>query len=43
MLLLFENSTGTTHVILVAFNLNDTPGHVILDDEPPEDPVYDPL
>ena len=43
MLPLVENYTGITHVIIAAFHLNDTPGHITLNDDPPDSPTYDPL
>lgn len=43
MLPLVENNTGITHVNIAAFHLNDTPGHITLNDDPPDDPAYDSL
>lgn len=43
MLPLLENKTGTTHVILAAIHLNDTPGDITLNDDPPDSPKFDPL
>lgn len=43
MLPLVQNPTGVTHIILAAFHLNANPGHITLNDEPPDSPINDPL
>ncbi|KAJ5796891.1 CAZyme family GH18 [Penicillium psychrosexuale] len=43
MLPLLENNTGITHVILAAFHLNAVPGDITLNDDPPDNPKFDPL
>lgn len=43
MLPLVRNPTGTTHVIIAAFHLNEDPNHITLNDDPPDNPAYDPL
>ncbi|EYE95829.1 putative class III chitinase [Aspergillus ruber CBS 135680] len=43
MLPLVENNTGITHVILAAFHLNDTPGDISLNNDPPDHPSYNEL
>ncbi|KAJ5280245.1 Glycoside hydrolase superfamily [Penicillium angulare] len=43
MLPLLENNTGATHVILAAIHLNDDPNHITLNDDPPDNPKFDPL
>lgn len=43
MLPLVENHTGITHVILAAFHLNESPGHITLNNDPPDHPSYDSL
>ena len=40
MLPLVDNPTGVTHIILAAFHLNSEPGHITLNDDPPESAIY---
>jgi hypothetical protein len=40
---LIEFPTGTTHIVLAAIHVNPRPGHVTLNDDPPDSPIYDPL
>lgn len=41
MLPLITSPTALTHLILAAIHLNDTPGHITLNDHPPSNPLYD--
>lgn len=41
MLPLVENPTGVTHVIIAAFHINADPGHITLNDDPPDHAMYD--
>lgn len=43
MLPLLHNSTGITHIIIAAIHLNEGPGNITLNDDPPESSVYAPL
>ncbi|KAJ6070340.1 hypothetical protein N7467_011659 [Penicillium canescens] len=43
MLPLLENNTGISHVIIAAIHLNDQPGDITLNDDPPDSPKFDPL
>ena len=43
MLPLLENNTGISHVIIAAIHLNDQPGDITLNDDPPNSPKFDPL
>lgn len=43
MLPLVENNTGATHVILAAIHINEEPGNITLNDDPPDSSKYDPL
>lgn len=43
MLPLLENQTGITHVILAAIHLNEEPGNITLNNDPPENSVFDTL
>ena len=43
MLPLVENNTGATHVILAAIHINEGPGNITLNDDPPDSPKFDPL
>ncbi|KAJ5176792.1 uncharacterized protein N7482_002669 [Penicillium canariense] len=43
MLPLVEHNTGITHVILAAIHINNTPGDITLNDDPPDSPKFDPL
>lgn len=43
MLPLVENPTGVTHIIIAALHLNEEPGHITLNDDPPENAVYGPM
>jgi chitinase len=43
MLPLLEHNTGITHVILAAIHLNEGPGNITLNDDPPENPKFNPL
>ncbi|KAJ5894582.1 hypothetical protein N7495_006273 [Penicillium taxi] len=43
MLPLLEHNTGATHVILAAIHINGEPGHITLNDDPPDSPKFDPL
>lgn len=43
MMPLVENNTGVTHVILAAIHINDQPGNITLNNDPPDNPKYDPL
>ncbi|GIK00633.1 hypothetical protein Aspvir_004660 [Aspergillus viridinutans] len=40
---LVKNNTGITHVIIAAFHLNEDPGHITLNDDPPDHEMYNPL
>jgi chitinase len=40
---LIENHTSITHVILAAFHINDTPGDITLNNDPPDAPLHAPL
>ncbi|OJJ48472.1 hypothetical protein ASPZODRAFT_140766 [Penicilliopsis zonata CBS 506.65] len=40
---LLDNNTGVTHIIIAAIHLNAQPGHITLNDDPPDNPVFDPL
>ena len=40
LLPLLTNSTGITHVIVAAIHLNERPGDINLNDDPPEHPKY---
>ncbi|KAL9062477.1 MAG: hypothetical protein Q9157_008887 [Trypethelium eluteriae] len=40
LLPLLTNSTGITHVIVAAIHLNEGPGNIHLNDDPPEHPKY---
>lgn len=40
LLPLITNQTGITHVILAAVHLNDSPGDLTLNDQPPSDPKF---
>lgn len=41
LLPLIQRRTGITHVIIAALHLNDRPGHITLNDDPPDAPKYD--
>ncbi|KAI9041670.1 putative class III chitinase [Aspergillus affinis] len=43
MLPLIQNHTGVTHVILAAFHLNADPNHITLNNDPPDNSMYDTL
>ncbi|KAJ5689357.1 hypothetical protein N7462_003749 [Penicillium macrosclerotiorum] len=43
MLPLLEQNTGITHIILAAIHINDEPGNITLNDDPPDSPKFDPL
>ncbi|KAL1991938.1 hypothetical protein VTN49DRAFT_5246 [Thermomyces lanuginosus] len=43
MLPLIRYNTGVTHIILAAWHLNDQPGDITLNDDPPDHSMYDPL
>lgn len=43
LLPLLTNSTGITHVIVAAIHLNEGPGNIHLNDDPPEHPKYQQL
>lgn len=43
MLPLLENKTGVTHVILAAIHINERPENLTLNDDPPDNPKFDPL
>ncbi|KAJ5463231.1 Glycoside hydrolasesuperfamily [Penicillium sp. IBT 31633x] len=43
MLPLLENNTGITHMILAAIHINEQPGDITLNDDPPENAKFDPL
>lgn len=43
MLPLLENNTGITHAILAAIHINEDPGKITLNDDPPDSPKFDPL
>ncbi|KAL4894584.1 glycoside hydrolase [Aspergillus ambiguus] len=43
MMPLVQNNTGITHIIIAAFHLNAQPGHITLNDDPPDHSMYDPL
>ncbi|KAI9933316.1 hypothetical protein ASPWEDRAFT_30160 [Aspergillus wentii DTO 134E9] len=43
MLPLVENNTGITHIIIAAFHLNTDPGHITLNNDPPEKELHDAL
>lgn len=43
MLPLIQNNTGVTHVILAAFHLNADPNHITLNNDPPDNTMYDQL
>ncbi|WEW56081.1 chitinase/phosphodiesterase/alkaline phosphatase [Emydomyces testavorans] len=38
-----RNNCGVSHIILAAIHINDEPGHLTLNDHPPDDPRYVPL
>ena len=40
LLPLLTNSTGITHVIVAAIHLNEGPGNIHLNDDPPDHPKY---
>ncbi|KAF2135887.1 glycoside hydrolase family 18 protein [Aplosporella prunicola CBS 121167] len=43
LLPLITNQTGLTHVIVAAIHLNEGPGNITLNDDPPEAPKYETL
>lgn len=43
MLPLLEQNTGITHVIIAAIHLNEGPENITLNDDPPENPKFNPL
>lgn len=43
MMSLVQNHTGVTHVMVAAFHINEDPSHITLNDDPPDNTVYDPL
>jgi hypothetical protein len=43
LLPLITNQTGVTHVIVAAIHLNNGPGNITLNDDPPDSAKYDPL
>ncbi|KAJ6022070.1 hypothetical protein N7540_007574 [Penicillium herquei] len=43
MMPLVENNTGATHVILAAIHINEDPDRITLNDDPPDNPKFDPL
>lgn len=40
LLPLLENPTGVTHIIIAAFHLNPDPGHITLNNDPPDSPLH---
>lgn len=43
LLPLITNNTGVTHVIVAAIHLNEGPGNITLNDDPPDSPKFDTL